>query len=45
VIIKIPIVKEVVYGRSVRYKIREVKLNKNIEKISTTKKRKKIFND
>lgn len=45
VIIKIPVVKEVVYGRSVGYKIRKVKLNKNIEKISATKIRKKFFND
>ena len=34
IIIKIPIVSEVVYGRKVGYKIRKIKLAKNIENIS-----------
>ena len=42
VIIKVPVVKEVVYGRAVGYKIRKIKLSKNIEKISATKIRKKL---
>ena len=44
IIIKIPVVKEVVYGRTVGYKIRKVKLAKKIEKISATRIR-KILND
>ena len=32
IIIKVPVVKEVVYGRTVGYKIRKVKLSKKIEK-------------
>lgn len=45
VIIKIPVVSEVVYGRKVGYKIRKIKLPKDIEKISATKIRKlKNFN-
>ena len=44
IIIKIPVVKEVVYGRAVGYKIRKVKLTKKIEKISATRIR-KILND
>ena len=36
VIIKIPVVSEVVYGRKVGYKIRNIKLSKKIEKISAT---------
>tara|TARA_B100001964_G_C14004885_1_gene496681 strand:- start:201 stop:566 length:366 start_codon:yes stop_codon:yes gene_type:complete len=42
VIIKIPVVSEVVYGRKVGYKIRKIKLSKEIEKISATKIRNKI---
>ena len=41
VIIKIPVVSEVVYGRKVGYKIRNIKLSKSIEKISATNIRKK----
>ena len=45
IIIKIPVVSEVVYGRKVGYKIRKIKLSKKIENISATKIRKtKIFN-
>lgn len=45
IIIKIPVVSEVVYGRKVGYKIRKIKLPKKIENISATKIRKtKIFN-
>ena len=40
VIIKIPVVSEVVYGRKVGYKILKYKLPKKIEKISATKIRK-----
>ena len=43
VIIKIPVVSEVIYGRKVGYKIREVKVSKKIEKISATSIRKNIF--
>ena len=42
-IIKIPVVSEVVYGRKVGYKFRNIKLSKKIEKISATKIRKKIL--
>tara|TARA_B100000941_G_C28424738_1_gene510788 strand:- start:48 stop:413 length:366 start_codon:yes stop_codon:yes gene_type:complete len=42
IIIKIPVVSEVVYGRKVGYKIRKVTLPKKIQKISATKIRKKI---
>ena len=41
VIIKIPVVSEVVYGRNVGYKLRKVKMSKKIEKISATMIRKK----
>ena len=34
IIIKIPVVSSVVYGRKVGYKIRKIKLPSNIEKIS-----------
>ena len=37
IILKIPVVSEVVYGRKVGYKIRKIKLNKEIENISATK--------
>ena len=43
IIIKIPVVSEVVYGRMVGYKIRNIKLSKKIEKISATQIRKKIL--
>lgn len=43
IIIKIPVVSEVVYGRKVGYKIRKIKLSQNIEKISATNIRKKLF--
>jgi len=42
IIIKIPVVSSVVYGRKVGYKIRKISLSKNIEKISATKIRKKM---
>lgn len=43
VIIKIPVVSEVIYGRKVGYKIRKVSVSKKIEKISATNIRKSIF--
>ena len=43
IIIKIPVVSEVIYGRSVGYKVRKVKVSKKIEKISATNIRKTIF--
>ena len=43
IIIKIPVVSSVVYGRKVGYKIRKIKLPSNIEKISATKIRKRII--
>ena len=43
IIIKIPVVSEVVYGRKVGYKIKKIILKKNIEKISATKIRKKLI--
>ena len=43
IIIKVPVVSEVIYGRKVGYKIRKIVVNKKIEKISATKIRKKIF--
>ena len=42
IIIKIPVVSEVVYGRKVGYKIRKVNLSKKIQKISATNIRKKL---
>tara|TARA_S200000501_G_scaffold346004_1_gene359081 strand:- start:585 stop:941 length:357 start_codon:yes stop_codon:yes gene_type:complete len=42
IIIKIPVVSSVVYGRKVGYKIRKINLPMNIEKISATKIRKKM---
>ena len=45
IIIKIPVVSEVVYGRKTGYKIRNVKLSKKIESISATKIRKSFFNN
>ena len=44
IIIKIPVVSEVIYGRKVGYKIREVKVSKKIEKISATNIRENILN-
>lgn len=43
VIIKIPVVSEVVYGRKVGYKFRKIKLSKTLEKISATNIRKNYF--
>ncbi len=45
IILKIPVVSEVVYGRKVGYKIHRINLPKKIEKISATNIRKKIFNE
>ena len=42
IIIKIPVVGSVVYGRKVGYKIKKIDLPLNIEKISATKIRKKL---
>jgi len=42
IIIKIPVVSEIVYGRKVGYKIRKVNLSKKIQKISATNIRKKL---
>ena len=42
IIIKIPVVGNVVYGRKVGYKITKISLPKKIEKISATQIRKKI---
>ena len=43
IIIKIPVVSSVVYGRKVGYKIRKINLPSHIEKISATKIRKKMI--
>jgi len=43
IIIKIPVVGSVVYGRKVGYKIRKINLPLNIEKISATKIRRKLI--
>ena len=43
IIIKIPVVSEVIYGRKVGYKFRKVKVPKKIEKISATNIRKNII--
>lgn len=43
IIIKIPVVSEVIYGRKVGYKFRNIKVPKNIEKISATNIRKKMI--
>ena len=43
IIIKIPVVSEVVYGRKVGYKIRKVSLSKKIQKISATNIRKNLL--
>ena len=42
IIIKIPVVSEVVYGRKVGYKIRKINLSKKVQKISATNIRKKL---
>lgn len=42
-IIKIPVVSEVIYGRSVGYKFRKVEVPKKIENISATKIRKLLL--
>ena len=41
-ILKIPVVSEFIYGRTVGYKIIKYKIKKNLEKISSTKIRKKL---
>lgn len=41
-IIKIPVTKEIIYGRKVGYKIRKVRLSKKIQIISGTQIRKKL---
>jgi cytidyltransferase-like protein len=43
IIIKIPVVSEIVYGRKVGYKITKINLSKKIQKISATNIRSKIF--
>tara|TARA_Y100000389_G_C17450446_1_gene514407 strand:- start:999 stop:1361 length:363 start_codon:yes stop_codon:yes gene_type:complete len=43
IIIKVPVVSEVIYGREVGYKIRKINVSKKIAEISATKIRKKIF--
>lgn len=43
IIIKIPVVSSVVYGRKVGYKIKKINLPLYIEKISATKIRKKLI--
>ena len=42
IIIKIPVVGTLVYGRKVGYKIRKINLSQDIEKISATNIRKKL---
>ena len=42
IIIKVPVVSRVIYGRNVGYKIQRIKLSKSLEKISATKIRKKM---
>jgi adenylylsulfate kinase len=41
IVLKIPVVSEIVYGRKVGYKLRNIKLPDSIEKISATNIRKK----
>ena len=43
IIIKIPVVSEIVYGRKVGYKITKINLSKKIQRISATNIRSKIF--
>ena len=45
IIIKVPVVSEIVYGRKVGYKIRKIELPKKIEKISATNIRRKKKNE
>ena len=42
IIIKVPIIHTIVYGRKVGYKFKKIKLSKNLEKISATSIRKKL---
>ncbi|MDC3043073.1 adenylyltransferase/cytidyltransferase family protein [Candidatus Pelagibacter sp.] len=42
IIIKIPVVSELIYGRKVGYKIRKINLPKSIENISATKIRRNL---
>ena len=42
IIMKIPVVSRVIYGRKVGYKITKINLSNNIEKISATKIRKEM---
>ena len=37
IIIKVPVISEVVYGRKVGYKIRKINLSRKVENISATK--------
>tara|TARA_B100000963_G_scaffold362021_2_gene402190 strand:- start:33288 stop:33650 length:363 start_codon:yes stop_codon:yes gene_type:complete len=43
IIIKVPVVSEIIYGRKVGYKFREVNVPKKIQKISATNIRKSFF--
>lgn len=43
IVLPSPIINEIIYGRKVGYKIRKIRLNKQIEKISGTKIRKRTF--
>jgi|TARA_B100001093_G_scaffold463860_1_gene480242 adenylylsulfate kinase len=43
IIIKIPVVSELIYGRKVGYKIKKINLPKSIENISATKIRKNLI--
>lgn len=43
IIIKIPVVGSIIYGRKVGYKIKKIKLSKKIESISATNIRRKII--
>jgi adenylylsulfate kinase len=44
IVIKVPVVGSVIYGRKVGYKIKKIKLSKKIESISATNIRKKLLN-
>ena len=44
IIIKVPVVGSVIYGRKVGYTIKKIKLSKKIESISATNIRKKLLN-
>ena len=41
---KIPVVKSVIYQKKMRYKIKEIKLNKNIEKFQLQISKKNLIN-